>query len=660
MNELSLPQRVTLEDLSPEIRPQDDLFRHVNGKWIEATEIPSDTPRYGAFMMLRDLSEARVRDLLEDATNAPAGSDERKCGDLYQSFLDEEAAQRRGATPLRRYLTAIDELHNTEELIATLARLQRDGAASLFDFYVSGDPGEPTRNVVILEQGGLSLPNESYYREDHAAGLREAFVAHVATMFTLAGIDEPDARAQRVLDFETALAAAHWDTVKSRNRELTYNLMPWAEADEWFTRAQSGPTLSLTLWRDAFAAPQGSFDEVVVRQPSFLEGAGALLASGELARSQDWMRYHVIASFAPYLSREFTLANFEFYGRTLTGTPEQRARWKRGVALVEGVLGDAIGKLYVERHFSSSAKAKMDELVGWLVAAYRESISSLEWMSDETRARALDKLELFDAKIGYPKTWRDFSDLEISPDDLIGNVSRANAFELARQLRKVHELVDRDEWLTTPQTVNAFYNPVKNDITFPAAILQPPFFGEDRDAAENFGAIGAVIGHEIGHGFDDQGSKSDGTGRQVQWWTADDRAAFEARAQRLIEQYNALSPRQAPGRFVNGAFTVGENIGDLGGAGIAWKAYQLSLGGAEAPVIDGLTGAQRFFYAWALAWRGKGRDEDVAFLLSVDPHSPSEFRCNQIVRNLDAFYDAFDVTPADAMWLEPGERVTIW
>ncbi|MDE3222171.1 MAG: peptidase M13 [Acidobacteriota bacterium] len=660
MNELSLPQRVTLEDLSPEIRPQDDLFRHVNGKWIEATEIPSDTPRYGAFMMLRDLSEVRVRDLLEDATNAPAGSVARKCGDLYQSFLDEESAQRRGATPLRRYLTAIDELHNTEELIATLARLQRDGAASLFDFFVSGDPGEPTRNVVMIEQGGLSLPNESYYREDHAAAVREAFVAHVATMFTLAGLDEPDARAARVLDFETALAAAHWDTVKSRNRELTYNLMPWAEADAWFTRAQPGPTLSLTLWRDAFAAPQGSFDEVVVRQPSFLEGAGALLASGELARSQDWMRYHVISSFAPYLSREFSLANFEFYGRTLTGTPEQRARWKRGVALVEGVLGDAIGKLYVERHFSSSAKAKMDELVGWLVAAYRESISSLEWMSDETRARALEKLEQFDAKIGYPKTWRDFRDLEISPDDLIGNVSRANAFELARQLRKVHEPVDRDEWLTTPQTVNAFYNPVKNDITFPAAILQPPFFGEDRDAAENFGAIGAVIGHEIGHGFDDQGSKSDGTGRQVQWWTPDDRAAFEVRAQRLIEQYDALSPRQAPGRFVNGAFTVGENIGDLGGAGIAWKAYQLSLGGAEAPVIDGLTGAQRFFYAWALAWRGKGRDEDVAFLLSVDPHSPSEFRCNQIVRNLDAFYDAFDVTPADAMWLEPGERVTIW
>jgi putative endopeptidase len=479
-------------------------------------------------------------------------------------------------------------------------------------------------------------------------------------MFTLAGLDEPDQRAANVMDVETELAAAHWDTVKSRDRELTYNLMPWANAAALFTRAQANRGPALDLWRDAFAAPPGSFDEVVVRQPSFLEGAGALLTSSELARLQDWLRYHVISSFAPYLSREFSTANFEFYGRTLTGTPEQRARWKRGVALVEGVLGDAIGKLYVERHFSSSAKEKMDELVGWLIAAYRESISSLEWMSDETRARALEKLELFDAKIGYPKTWRNFDALDIDPDDLIGNVSRAHAFELARELRKVHEPVDRDEWLTTPQTVNAFYNPAKNDITFPAAILQPPFYGEDRDAAENFGAIGAVIGHEIGHGFDDQGSKSDGTGRQVQWWTPEDRAAFEERAGKLIAQYDALSPRQAPGRFVNGAFTVGENIGDLGGAGIAWKAYQLSLGGAEAPVIDGFTGAQRFFYAWALAWRGKGRDEDVAFLLSVDPHSPNEFRCNQIVRNLDAYYDAFDVTPEDAMWLEPSERVTIW
>ena len=660
MNTPSITQRVTPEDLDPEIRPQDDLFHHVNARWMAAVEIPSDLPRYGAFMALRDLSQERVRAILEDAVNAPTGSDARKFADLYTSFLDEAGAEERGAAPIARFLATIEALDSREGLASAIATLQREGALDLFSMYVTCDPGNPERYLVVLGQSGFSLPDESYYREEHFADVRDAFVAHVETMFTLAGFDEAKHRANNVMALESQLASHHWDTVRSRDRDQNYNPMAFADLASLFVRQQEGPAVSLESWRESFDAPEGSFAEVIVSQPSFFEGAGALLASSELSVVKDWMRFHVITSFAPYLSEAFSSANFDFYGRKLTGTPEQRPRWKRGVSLVEGVLGEAVGKAYVERHFPSAAKAEMDELVAWLLAAYAESIASLDWMSDATRQRALEKLALFTPKIGFPRKWRDFSSLEIAPDDLIGNISRAYAFELDRELGKIGAAVDRDEWAMLPQTVNACYSATFNDITFPAAILQPPFFDPERDAAENFGAIGAVIGHEIGHGFDDQGSKSDGTGKRNDWWSDEDRAAFNERTAKLIAQYDALSPRQTPELHVNGAFTVGENIGDLGGAGIAWKAYLLSLGGAEPPVIDGMSGAQRFFYAWALAWQGKHRDADVEFLLTVDPHSPNEFRCNQIVRNLDAFYDAFSVAPEDKLWLDPHERVTIW
>jgi len=660
VNTPSITQRVTPEDLDPEIRPQDDLFHHVNARWMAAVEIPSDLPRYGAFMALRDLSQERVRAILEDAVNAPTGSDARKFADLYTSFLDEAGAEERGAAPIARFLATIEALDSREGLASAIATLQREGALDLFSMYVTCDPGNPERYLVVLGQSGLSLPDESYYREEHFADVRDAFVAHVETMFTLAGFDEAKHRANNVMALESQLASHHWDTVRSRDRDQNYNPMAFADLASLFVRQQEGPAVSLESWRESFDAPEGSFAEVIVSQPSFFEGAGALLASSELSVVKDWMRFHVITSFAPYLSEAFSSANFDFYGRKLTGTPEQRPRWKRGVSLVEGVLGEAVGKAYVERHFPSAAKAEMDELVAWLLAAYAESIASLDWMSDATRQRALEKLALFTPKIGFPRKWRDFSSLEIAPDDLIGNISRAYAFELDRELGKIGAAVDRDEWAMLPQTVNACYSATFNDITFPAAILQPPFFDPERDAAENFGAIGAVIGHEIGHGFDDQGSKSDGTGKRNDWWSDEDRAAFNERTAKLIAQYDALSPRQTPELHVNGAFTVGENIGDLGGAGIAWKAYLLSLGGAEPPVIDGMSGAQRFFYAWALAWQGKHRDADVEFLLTVDPHSPNEFRCNQIVRNLDAFYDAFSVAPEDKLWLDPHERVTIW
>ena len=486
-------------------------------------------------------------------------------------------------------------------------------------------------------------------------------------MFGLAGRGDAAASAKRVFELETALAAQHWDNVRTRDSQATYNPMSWSDAAA--LAAASGQTgadktgANLTLWLDALDVPAGALAEVVVREPSFVEGMASLLTDDRLEAWKDWLAWQVIRSNAAYLSDDFVEANFDFYGRTLTGTPEMRVRWKRGVSLVEGSLGEAVGRTYVARHFSPTAKERMDVLVGHLIEAYRQSISELSWMTDDTRRRALDKLEKFTPKIGFPVKWRDYSSLEIDPTDLLGNVRATNEFEFQRELGKIGKPLDRDEWFMTPQTINAYYNPGFNEIVFPAAILQFPFFDETRDAASNYGAIGAVIGHEIGHGFDDQGSKYDGDGLLTDWWTEADRTAFEKLTASLIEQYNALSPAQTPGHKVNGALTIGENIGDLGGLAIAWKAYLISLtssGTVEPPVINGMTGAERFFLSWAQAWQIKARDEEVVRLLTIDPHSPNEFRCNQIVRNIDEFYEAFGVTEDDALWLHPNERVTIW
>jgi putative endopeptidase len=479
------------------------------------------------------------------------------------------------------------------------------------------------------------------------------------------------ARAKRVFDLETEIAAVHWTNVESRDSQKTYNLKTWADVSA--AVAGTGDLVrrvDLDLWRDAMGVPVHAFDELVVRQPSFLEGLGKLLTDHRLPAWRDWLAWQVIRSSAAYLSKDFVDANFDFYGRTLSGTPELRERWKRGVSFVEGAMGEAVGRIYVERHFPPAAKEAMDELVANLVEAYRQSITGLDWMGEETRAKALDKLEKFTPKIGYPVKWRDYSTLVVDADDLIANVRATAEFEFQRQLGKIGDPIDRDEWFMTPQTINAYYNPGFNEIVFPAAILQFPFFDAERDAAANYGAIGAVIGHEIGHGFDDQGSRFDGDGRLIDWWTEADRAAFEERTKALIDQYESLVPLQLDGErsegeggsphHVNGALTIGENIGDLGGLAIAWKAYVLSLEGAEPPVIDGLTGAQRFFLSWAQAWQLKGRDEEVIRLLAIDPHSPNEFRCNQIVRNIDEFYTGFEVTSDDALWLDPADRVRIW
>ncbi|AAT88186.1 peptidase M13 [Leifsonia xyli subsp. xyli] len=645
---------IATDELDPTIRPQDDLFRHVNGKWLDRTEIPADKARWGSFMVLAEEAENAVRDIVEAAQTAPEGTEERRFGDLFASFMDEERVDALGVQPIEAQLALASYAHSVPALLETLGRLERHGVGGFYQLFVDNDPGDPERYLVFAEQAGISLPDESYFREERFAPIREAFVAHLQRMFELAGLSDAPERAQRVFELETEIAAQHWDNVRSRDSEKTYNLFTWADVTALFGSA------GLDDWARGLSAPEGALAEVVLRQPSFASGLASLLTEDRLASWKDWLAWQIIHSAAPYLPGDFVNANFDFYGRTLTGTPEMRVRWKRGVSLVEGAMGEAVGRIYVEKHFPPAAKQTMDTLVATLIEAYRQSIQKLEWMGAETRSRALDKLAKFTSKIGYPVRWRDYSALTIDPADLLGNVRATALFEFHRELAKIGRPLDRDEWFMTPQTINAYYNPGFNEIVFPAAILQYPFFDADRDAAANYGAIGAVIGHEIGHGFDDQGSKFDGDGRLEDWWTAADRAAFEERTASLIEQYNALSPAQVPGHHVNGALTIGENIGDLGGLGIAWKAYLLSRGGEEPPVIDGLSGAERFFLSWAQAWQQKGRDEEVLRLLAIDPHSPNEFRCNQIVRNIGAFYDVFEVSEGDRLWLAPEKRVTIW
>lgn len=651
----ALVSGLSTDDFSADIRPQDDLFRHVNGAWIDRTEIPADKARWGSFHLIAEQAEKDVHAIIEESVAAEPGTEARKIGDLFTSFMDTERIERAGAAPLAEQLARVDAVTDVHSLLRVLGELERDGVGGLFHLYVEPDPGNPQRYVPFVVQGGLSLPDESYYRLENFAETRTAFRAHVERMLALAGVATPADAADRVVALEGELAATHWDNVRSRDAVATYNLRTWDEFVALFGHDLDG-------WR-AYLAPghEGAFDEVVVYQPSFVEQAGALLRPDRLEDWTAWLRYAIVRGAASLLSEEFVAESFAFYGTQLTGVPQIRERWKRGVGFVEGAMGEAVGRVYVERHFPPAAKEAMDELVANLIEAYRQSIRSLDWMTPETRERALAKLDAFTPKIGYPKRWKDYSALTIDPADLVGNARRAHIVEHDRQLAKVGEPIDRDEWFMTPQTVNAYYNPLMNEIVFPAAILQYPFFDAERDAAANYGGIGAVIGHEIGHGFDDQGSRYDGDGSLRDWWTDADRAAFEERTAALIEQYDSLTPRGlGDEHHVNGALTIGENIGDLGGLGIAIRAYELSLAGRPAPELDGYTGIQRLLLSWAQIWQQKGRDAETIRLLTIDPHSPNEFRCNQIVRNVEAFYTAFAVTEADGLWLEPERRVTIW
>ncbi|MEE3850007.1 M13 family metallopeptidase [Gordonia sp. LSe1-13] len=640
------------------VRVQDDLFAHVNGKWLESHVIPDDRPLDGAFHVLRDRAEENVRDIITECADAESlsGSDAQKIGDLYASFMDTTHIDALGIGPIRGELDKIAAISSADDLSHRIGRLQRHGVSGLFGFYVDTDAKQSDRYLVHVVQSGLGLPDESYYREDKHAETRDAYVAHVGAMFTLAGFDEADTRASTVLDLETALAGHHWDVVRRRDAELTYNLQTLADF------ADSAGAFDVSSWLGGLGTTgDTTFAEIVVGQPSFVTGAGELIASRPLDDWKTWLTWKLLRSAAPYLSSDFVDENFAFYGRTLTGSETIRDRWKRGVGFVEDAMGFAVGKLYVDKHFGPEAKARMDELIDNLVAAYRRNITELEWMTPATREKALAKLEKFTPKIGFPARWRDYGTLTVDRGDLIGNVARASSFEQDREFAKIGGPVDRDEWFMTPQTVNAYYNPGMNEIVFPAAILQPPFFDPEADDAANYGGIGAVIGHEIGHGFDDQGAKYDGDGNLVDWWTDEDRTEFSTRTRKLIDQYGDFTPMGLDEEYkVNGDFTIGENIGDLGGLSIALVAYRLATEGETVPTIDGLTGDQRVFFSWAQIWRTKTRDAEAIRRLSIDPHSPPEFRCNGVVRNMDAFYDAFDVTPGDALYLDESERVRIW
>ncbi len=647
---------LNLANFNTDLRPQDDLFRYVNGSWLASAEIPADKSSWGALPKLNSDSEDAVRNIVESLDNDDLSTIEGKITALYASFMDAEKIEALDAEPLQRLLAMADAITSPAGLSRYFGWAIRHGISSICGVGVDADPGDPNRYLVFLSQDGLGLPDEAYYREEQHSQVRKQYLAHIAATFELAGIPDGDNQAQVVLDLETKIAAQHWDNVRVRDLVAMYNLQTWEE----FTVSAPGISWNTFLAGAGLSEDDDKVAEVVNMQPTFMTGVSQLVVSEPLSAWKTWARYHLISSLSPLLSERFVNQNFKFYSNQLAGTPKLRPRWKRGVSLVEGVIGEGIGKLYVEKHFSPTAKEQADKLVANLLEAYRRSITELDWMSEETRDEALHKLEKFRPKIGYPNKWRDYSALIVDAGDLVGNVLRANSFTIDYQLSKINEPVDPDEWLMYPQTVNAYYHPLRNEIVFPAAILQPPFFNPEADDAVNYGGIGAVIGHEIGHGFDDKGSTCDGDGCLRNWWKDEDRAAFEERTGALIGQYSKLSPSGADGRFVNGELTIGENIGDLGGLSIAYQAWLIAGGDPDGEEIDGYTPAQRLFLSWAAVWQTKMRDELVLQRLATDPHSPAEFRCNQVVRNIPAFYDAFKVSENDKLWLPPQQRVKIW
>jgi putative endopeptidase len=639
--------------MNPNIRPQDDLFGHVNGTWLDTTEIPSDRSSWGPFVQLADVAEEQVLAIVQDlASSSDGGGDPTtengKIAALYASFMDDATIEAKGIDPIRQTLDDAAKVADLQELAAFLGVFERAGGSGLFGSYIDTDDRDSDRYLVNVSQGGLGLPDESYYRDEKFAEIREKYVAYVATLLSLAEHPDPEGGAAQVMAIETRLAEGHWERSETRDVIKTYNLTTAAELKA------ACPNFDWDGYVEHLGGTAATIAEVVVRQPSYLAHLNTVLAEVAIEEWRTLLAVKALRNAAAYLPDAFVQANFDFYGRTLSGTPELRERWKRGVALVQGALGEAVGREYVARHFPPKSKEMMDELVANLLEAYRQSIAGLEWMGEETKQLAYAKLDTFRPKIGYPEKFRDYSALKVDAQDLVGNVAAAASFETDRQLAKIGAPVDRDEWFMLPQTVNAYYNPGTNEICFPAAILQKPFFSPDADPAENYGGIGAVIGHEIGHGFDDQGAQYDGAGNLNDWWTAEDKAAFEVKSKALIEQYNAFEPRSLPGEHVNGALTVGENIGDLGGLTIGHKAYVISRGG-EVSTED----SQRLFLNWSYVWRTKRREEQERQYLTIDPHSPPEFRAN-IVRNLDEFHQAFETAEGDGLWLDPEERVRIW
>lgn len=644
-----------LEDFDRTTRPQDDLFRYVNGNWYDNTEIPSDMSSYGAFRMLAEENELRLRSIIEDAqqqSDVQQGSNTQKLGDFYASFIDVDRIEELGLSPLQAELDMISGAGNHDQLTAVIAQLRSRGVSGPFGYYVWADARNPDYNALYLGQGGLGLPDRDYYfrDSDEFANIRDKYKVYIEDLLAAAGHEQAADAAERIYALEERLAGYHWTRAETRDAEATYNPM---SKDE-FTQ------LLGALDYDLYASQAGleKADEVIVRTPSYFEGLAEVYSDTDLQTWQDYMTLRTLNTYASRLSSEFADLNFDFYQTTISGVPEQQERWKRGVQATNGVLGEVLGEEYVARHFPPEAKARMEELIDNLLVAIGESIDDLEWMSDETKEQAQDKLSKFTPKIGYPSKWKDYSDLEIASDDLVGNTKRAARWSYQDMLGRIGEPVDREEWGMTPQTVNAYYSPVANEIVFPAGILQPPFFDMEADDAVNYGGIGAVIGHEVGHGFDDQGSRYDGDGNLANWWTEADREQFEERAQMLVDQFNAYEP--LPDLHIDGQVALGENIGDLVGLTSAFRAYQKSLGGELSPEIDGYTGEQRFFISWAQVWKMKMRDDAMREQIARGPHAPAMFRAMGAPRNVDAFYEAFDVQEGDEMYIPTEDRVRIW
>lgn len=651
-----LKSGVYLQNIDKSVRPQDDFYRHINGGWLAATQIPADRSNYGTFTKLQDDAERDLRDILEEAARSKAahGSDEQKVGDYYASFLDEAAVDARGLKPLSEELARIDALKTKQELAAYVGRAQRLFVVHPFVYVVAVDEKNSTQYVSTVTQSGLGMPDRDYYLSDDARlkGIRDKYQLYVRDLLALADTPDPEGAAKKIYAIESRIATAHWTRVQNRDAEKTYNrydraalakLMPGFDWDAFLRGAQ---------------IPGDKVPAMIVTQPSYFEALGKLFAEVPVADWRVYYRYKLLNTYASDLPAKFVQRQFEFNDRTVSGIEELKPRWKRGVDTIEGAAGDLVGKMYVERHFKPEQKQRIDALVKNLLAAFDSGIDELQWMTPDTRRKAHEKLGLFTTKIGYPDKWRDWSKLEIRRDDLVGNEMRAAAVLFERGINKLGGPIDRTEWLMTPQTINAYYDPPKNEIVFPAAILQPPFFDVTVDDALNYGAIGAVIGHEASHGFDDQGRRYDGHGNLNEWWAPSDNEEFDRRAKAFGAQYDASSP--LPGTHVNGGLTMGENIADLAGVAMAYRAYKLSLHGRQAPVIDGYTGDQRFFIGWAQGWARKYRDDELRRRLVTDPHSPSEYRTNIIVSNLEEFYRAFDVKPGDKMYRAPADRVKIW
>ncbi len=644
---------VDLTAMDRAVAPGDDFDRYVNGKWMERTEIPADRSSWGGFGILRDLSDQRTRALIEDVArqqNAP-GSVGEKVGIAYASFMDETAIEAKGTAPLKPYLAKIDAIATPADLATAFAVATRRGIDVPIGAGVQQDLKDNTIYTVYTGQGGLGLPDRDYYLTDTPkfVEIRTKYVPHIANMMRLAGRPDPEGAARRIFELEKQIAQVHWTQVENRQIDKIYNPVPTAEL------AKRMPGFDWATMLSASRIP--ALPQVIVAQPSAMTGIAKIIGATPLSTLKEYLAFHTISNAAPMLPKAFVNENFAFYGTALSGTPQLRDRWKRGVSVVNGSMGEAVGELYVQRHFTPDAKAKADELVKNLVRAMDARLAKLEWMAPATRVKARAKLAAFTPKIGYPEKFRDYTALRVVPGDVIGNAERAANFEYDRQLAKVGKPVDRSEWFMTPQTVNAYANPLLNEIVFPAAILQPPFFDPNADPAVNYGGIGAVIGHEITHHFDDQGRKFDPQGNVAEWWTPEDVARFKTYTDRVVAQYAAYEP--IPGGKVNGELTLGENIADLAGSTIAYDAYKLSLNGRPAPVIDGFTGDQRFFLGFGQVWQTKAREAAIRQQLTTDPHTPGAFRA-YAVRNLDAWYKAFDVKPGQAYYLPPAQRIKVW